>query len=847
MGNYTNLKNLIDQYITTNGQGDITGAILNDVLKSIVDSIGADFLFAGVAEPDTNPGSPDQNVFFIAIKGGSYTNFGNVVIPNGISIFMWNGSWSYQILFAGDGGVFDITAYHNNTKYADLTAALGTNGANVPQSLQKGGMSVKFVRSSDNKYVQYFLTKDEWSLSEADWQKMNLEEEVSQLGQEVNGLSLSSGISSFEPHPGWMNASGEVALFATALHYIIPISEGQVYEIYPPAQNSAVIAFLKSYSEPTADGQLYDIIGSRIVFSGVQRQNGIVPENAKFLWVGLTSDGIMLQVPQSILIGGVQYKTQLSDVVSLNREYLRDAKLLLSETIIGKDWLQKGCFQSGTFTRLTYRVGVIFPIPVKKGEQVICKSYDYRYHPVLRDAPNGNIINNWGEIYYPVSMPQDGFLYLYICKPNEGDISVDEANGLLSIQRISPEVEFIPSSWLVKGYINSSHEIATHSTRFVNFRRVAVKKGDLIYADNLNLSFVASEYSNTGDFLTKSSEYNASIPTPFGQSWICAPYVVQNDGYVMLQCADITDPESINLDDYNNGICVIHIPRNKYDLISNGIRKVTPISPKRGAILPLDNAVGRYIQNGTMVGDKLYVQTDGYGGNDKNINVVNIESGVVEKTIPFTWEKHGGISYNANRDILIVSNGGKLMFFKNPRFLDGTLSENDADIVITTAFTYGVIAWGEDDYTIYWVRGYDGTNASTKRFFQVDKLRLGVSNGEYTGTFTIINSFSGVINDGIDTYQGEAKGGNNYAQDAEYDGYLYVAFGGMSQNYLVLNLNEWTNTFEVVGNYWWRYLDGSGVEHYLETELVTLFGSKIICGARNYSENISSIRIFERT
>lgn len=108
MANYTNLKNIIDQYITTNGQGEITGAILNDVLKSIVDSIGADFLFAGVAEPTTNPGSPDQNVFYIAAQGGKYANFGNVVIPNGITIFKWNGSWAYQILFASDGGVFDV-------------------------------------------------------------------------------------------------------------------------------------------------------------------------------------------------------------------------------------------------------------------------------------------------------------------------------------------------------------------------------------------------------------------------------------------------------------------------------------------------------------------------------------------------------------------------------------------------------------------------------------------------------------------------------------------------------------------------------------------------------------------
>ena len=93
-------------------------------------------------------------------------------------------------LYVDSLGAFDISAYHATggvlAKYADLAAALGTDGANIPYAIRKGGMSVKFVLSSDNKYVQYFLTKDEWSASEADWEKLNLEEEVSQLGQEFN-------------------------------------------------------------------------------------------------------------------------------------------------------------------------------------------------------------------------------------------------------------------------------------------------------------------------------------------------------------------------------------------------------------------------------------------------------------------------------------------------------------------------------------------------------------------------------------------------------------------------------------------------------------------------------------
>lgn len=67
--------------------------------------------------------------------------------------------------------IYDISANHNGTKYANLAAALDSNnGGGVPQSLQKGGMSVKFVSNIDNKYVQYRLISDTFNTTPANWQ-----------------------------------------------------------------------------------------------------------------------------------------------------------------------------------------------------------------------------------------------------------------------------------------------------------------------------------------------------------------------------------------------------------------------------------------------------------------------------------------------------------------------------------------------------------------------------------------------------------------------------------------------------------------------------------------------------
>lgn len=87
------------------------------------------------------------------------------------SEYAWNGT-DYEFLCVKSqiGEVFDITAYNSNTKYADLAAALGTNGANVPEGVRKGGMSVKYVSNSDNKYVQWRLMANAFTTDITQWQ-----------------------------------------------------------------------------------------------------------------------------------------------------------------------------------------------------------------------------------------------------------------------------------------------------------------------------------------------------------------------------------------------------------------------------------------------------------------------------------------------------------------------------------------------------------------------------------------------------------------------------------------------------------------------------------------------------
>lgn len=94
MGNYEQLKQAVADVVKSNGNQEITGDILQNTLLTIISTVGSGATFAGFATPTTNPGTPDQNVFYIAFEDGIYSNFGNVVLENEVAIFTnGNGIW----------------------------------------------------------------------------------------------------------------------------------------------------------------------------------------------------------------------------------------------------------------------------------------------------------------------------------------------------------------------------------------------------------------------------------------------------------------------------------------------------------------------------------------------------------------------------------------------------------------------------------------------------------------------------------------------------------------------------------------------------------------------------------
>ena len=59
MANYATLISAIQAVIDANGNNEITGPILQQTLVAMVNALGAGYQYLGVANTDTNPGTPE--------------------------------------------------------------------------------------------------------------------------------------------------------------------------------------------------------------------------------------------------------------------------------------------------------------------------------------------------------------------------------------------------------------------------------------------------------------------------------------------------------------------------------------------------------------------------------------------------------------------------------------------------------------------------------------------------------------------------------------------------------------------------------------------------------------------
>ena len=134
MANYGQTTAAINSQIKTNGNREISGQILQNVLNTIVNNLKQGYLLVGIATPDGNPGTPDQDVCWLATKG-TYVNYGNITVGNGkLAVIKYNGTWTYDTV--------DVQGSIKSGDGITVDAESGKVSVNVGDGLQISGGKV---------------------------------------------------------------------------------------------------------------------------------------------------------------------------------------------------------------------------------------------------------------------------------------------------------------------------------------------------------------------------------------------------------------------------------------------------------------------------------------------------------------------------------------------------------------------------------------------------------------------------------------------------------------------------------------------------------------------------------
>lgn len=157
MANNELLKASIRSAIKANGNEEITGDILQQTLVAIVDALGKGYQFMGAAIPGTDPGIPDQKVYYLAMEKGVYSNFNALEVgEHEIAIMMYDSRWRGITI---ESNVPDVNAVsYLKQVNANDRKAQARNNIGIPDYATFDNVGQLMVNIG--KYAKYFGESD---------------------------------------------------------------------------------------------------------------------------------------------------------------------------------------------------------------------------------------------------------------------------------------------------------------------------------------------------------------------------------------------------------------------------------------------------------------------------------------------------------------------------------------------------------------------------------------------------------------------------------------------------------------------------------------------------------------
>lgn len=343
MASYANLKAAIQQVIRTNGNQEITGALLQQSLLAMINSLGGYYQFVGIATPETNPGTPDQQVFYIG-SAGTYPNFGPSVVPDGnMGIFYYDTDWHFgTVAFPIGSGTITETnlaaslvnkLFSTGYKFAGIATPSTTPGIPDQNVFYIGGPGT-YQNFGETHVVNegllgFFKYNNSWTFETVQVGETNTVKYVSQILTESQKQQARENIgaaddeqlrqargqidkntedifemfatyivnSSYTEQVGWLINSTNVWQKVTgtqASNYgciLIPITPGMRYRVYGNTTGTIIAVLASNSMVANASPDFCTEYNGRIGIAIGGVYDFIAPEDAEYLYLLLKSSG----------------------------------------------------------------------------------------------------------------------------------------------------------------------------------------------------------------------------------------------------------------------------------------------------------------------------------------------------------------------------------------------------------------------------------------------------------------------------------------------------------------------------------------------------------------------------
>lgn len=358
--------------------------------------------------------------------------------------------------------IYDVSAHNNGEVFESLSAILSSSDLStlIPTSVRHGGMNIRFIQSSDNKYVQYRLMTNQWSTTISDWQGVDDEptagsDNLVKSGGIKDTLIQELGRSDLFVIPNWIlnGNTGDIGRDNTSDLARGSVIGGKEYVIL--SRGIPVNVFRIAFYTSADKSKMNSYSGTYISGSNSGRYSFIAPSNAK--GVQISTNGT--HFPNSEV--KIYEKEELSNTVWNNKsllsrvedtldglKYVGDSVLI--DTIINGD---NGSIITNYSGYTTYVFNNLEP------------------NVTLIPFLNGNIADNTSIRYAIYETANDPYSYVIGGNSKIGNITIPNESGKTYVLRISVNSTTVTDVFVVD--INSIYSILTElSSEYLGVKNV---------------------------------------------------------------------------------------------------------------------------------------------------------------------------------------------------------------------------------------------------------------------------------------------------------------------------------------------------------------------------------------